>query len=81
MTHSDNKNHGKAYSYKTRKDRIRLRIIDSMDSICKAKGKDSQSKAKYYDTYDFSKTDPQGSYTGITNDNDYQVPVQDADDL
>ncbi len=28
-----------------------------------------------------SSFDPQGSYTGTNIDNEYEVPVQDADDL
>lgn len=28
-----------------------------------------------------SKFDAQGSYTGVRTDNEYELPVQDADDL
>ncbi len=28
-----------------------------------------------------SKFDAQGSYTGVSTDSDYELPVQDADDL
>ncbi|MGN1121821.1 MAG: hypothetical protein ACI4RV_05595 [Eubacteriales bacterium] len=71
----------KSYSYKSRKERIRLRIIDGMDSICASKGPEAQSRAQYYDTYDYKKTDPEGSYTGVPTHQFGQVPVQDADDL
>ena len=27
------------------------------------------------------KTDPQGSWTGVPSDNEYETPTQDADDL
>jgi hypothetical protein len=80
----------KTYSYKTRKEKIRLRIIDTpedspvldgMDSICKSKGEEAVKRADYYDSYDWSATDPEGSYTGIPTDTFGEVPVQDVDDL
>lgn len=71
----------KSYSYKTRTDHVRLRIIDGLDSICEMKGPEAVAKQRYYDSYDFSKTDPEGSYTGIPNEVFDGKPVQDADDL
>lgn len=77
-------NHGekkKTYSYKTRYDKIRLKIIDGMDSICKLKGPEAMNRAEYYDLYNFKATDPEGSYTGVPAKEFGEVPVQDADDL
>lgn len=87
----------KTYSYKTRTDKIQLRIIDGIDdaktpensknmlcgmeSICRSKGKDAVKKAAYYDSYNFKATDPEGSYTGIPTSQFGDVPVQDVDDL
>ena len=80
----------KTYSYKTRKEKIRLRIIDGsegkqmldgMDSICRAKGKEAVKRANYYDSYNLSATDPEGMYTGVPADTFGEVPVQDVDDL
>ena len=69
------------YSYRTKTNRIKLRIIDGMDSICEKKGSEAQNKAKYYDSYDVKKTDPDGSYTGVPTEPFGSEPVQDADDL
>ena len=71
----------KTYSYKTRCDKIRLRIIDGMDAICESKGKEAMNRAKYYDSYNLKATDPVGSYTGFPAKEFGVVPVQDADDL
>ena len=81
MKQTDGTGKGKTYSYKTRRERVRLRIIAGMESICEQKGKKATERAQYYDGYDFQKTDPQGSYTGVPTDNVGTVPVQDADDL
>lgn len=97
MNNKSNSNKNKTYSYKTRTDKIQLRIIDGidedkvqqgrenmlcgMDSICRSKGKDAVNKARYYDSYDFKATDPEGSYTGIPTSQFGEVPVQDVDDL
>lgn len=72
---------GKPGSYKTRREKIRLKIIDGMDSICASKGEEALRKAEYYDSYDFKATDPEGSYTGIPAKEFGKVPVQDVDDL
>lgn len=69
------------YSYRTKTNRIKLRILDGMDSICEKKGSEAQNKAKYYDSYDVKKTDPDGSYTGVPTEPFGGEPVQDADDL
>lgn len=78
----------KTYSYKTRKEKIKLTILDGnkpildgMDSICKAKGEDAVRRAEYYNSYDLKATDPQGMYTGIPAKEFGEVPVQDVDDL
>ena len=99
-----NKDAKKTYSYKTRKDKIRLRIVDTpeekqklsekgqmldgnhqildgMDSICKAKGREAVERAEYYNSYNLSATDPQGMYTGVPINTFGEEPVQDADDL
>ena len=82
----DTKN--KTYSYTSRKEKIRLKIVDSekqmldgMDSICSSKGEEAKAKARYYDKYDFAATDPEGSYTGIPTEEFGKVPFQDVDDL
>lgn len=77
----DEEKNEKKYSYRTRTDKIRLRVIDGMDSICKAKGAEAVARARYYDSYDFGSTNPDGSYTGVTNEVFDGEPVQDADDL
>ena len=69
------------YSYRTKTNRIKLRILDGMDSICEKKGSEAQNKAIYYDSYDVKKTDPDGSYTGVPTEPFGSEPVQDADDL
>lgn len=71
----------KTYSYKTKTRRVRLKIIDGMDSICAHKGSEAQNRAKYYDSFDLKKTDPDGSYTGVPTEPFGSEPVQDADDL
>lgn len=81
MSFQQNGEKGKTYSYKTRQEKIKLRIIDGMDSICKLKGPEAENRAKYYDSYDFKATDPGGSYTGVPTKQFGEVPVQDVDDL
>lgn len=97
MNNKSKNNGNKTYSYKTRTDKIQLRIIDGidedkvqqggknmlcgMDSICRSKGAEAVKKAAYYDSYDFKATDPEGSYTGIPTSQFGEVPVQDVDDL
>lgn len=81
MRHEKGSHEPKTYSYKSRKERIRLKIIDGMDSICESKGPEAQSRAQYYDSYDYKMTDPGGSYTGVPAHELGAVPVQDADDL
>lgn len=59
---------GGKYKYRTRKEHVTLRIVDSEDR-------------KNVPIMDCSEnTDPLGSYTGKPLDRD-DVPVQDADDL
>lgn len=77
----ENSRDKKTYSYKTRKEKIRIKLIDGMDSICKSKGAEAENRAKYYDSYDFGATNPDGSYTGVTDSVFDPEPVQDADDL
>lgn len=80
MNKNKDKN-AKTYSYKTRKEKIRLTILDSMDSICKSKGEEAVRRAEYYNSYDLKATDPQGMYTGVPAGGFGEVPVQDVDDL
>lgn len=94
MNKNKDKN-AKTYSYKTRKEKIKLTILDDnkqildgkcqmldgMDSICKSKGKEAERRAEYYNSYDLKATDPQGSYTGVPAGEFGKVPVQDVDDL
>lgn len=75
------KKEGKSYSYKTRQQKIKLKILDSMDAICKSKGPEAEKRAEYYNSYNLKATDPEGSYTGIPANPFGDVPVQDADDL
>ena len=58
-----------------------LKLIDGMDSICDSKGPQAVEKAKYYNSFGLSKTDPLGSYTGVPSEDSDTRPVQDADDL
>ncbi len=97
MNNKSKNTQSKTYSYKTRTDRIQLKIIDGndekknpesgkemlcgMESICRSKGAEAVKKAEYYDSYDFKATDPEGSYTGIPTSQFGEVPVQDVDDL
>ena len=81
MNFVKNENKSKAYSYKSRKEKVKLRILDSMDAICESKGPEAQRRAEYYNSYDLKATDPEGSYTGIPAKPFGSVPVQDADDL
>lgn len=71
----------RVYAYTSHKRRTRLHLLDSMDSLCEAKGPEAQNRAAYYDSYDFQKTDPTGSYTGLPTDEFGRQPIQDADDL
>ncbi len=94
MNKNKDKN-AKTYSYKTRKEKIKLTILDdnkpildgnhqmldSMDSICKSKGEEAVRRNEYYNSYDLKATDPQGMYTGIPAKEFGEVPVQDVDDL
>ncbi len=75
------KKEGKSYSYKTRQQKIKLKILDGMDSICESKGPEAQRRAEYYNSYNLKATDPEGSYTGIPAKEFGSVPVQDVDDL
>ena len=79
--YKNEKKEGKSYSYKTRQQKIKLKILDGMDSICKAKGPEAVRRAEYYNSYNLKATDPEGSYTGIPADPFGGKPVQDADDL
>ncbi len=81
MIHENPLSKPKRYSYKARKDTIRLNILDGMDSICESKGENYKRRAAYYDEYDFDMTDPEGSYTGVPTSPFGKVPIQDADDL
>lgn len=92
-----NKEAKKTYSYKSRKDKIRLRIVDDtdvqkghpknsklldgMDSICASKGSEAMKRAEYYNQFDYKSTDPEGMYTGVPTKTFGEVPVQDVDDL
>ena len=49
MNKNKDKN-AKTYSYKTRKEKIKLTILDSMDSICKSKGEEAERRAEYYNS-------------------------------
>ena len=87
MNKNKDKN-AKTYSYKTRKEKIKLTIfdgnkpiLDSMDSICKSKGEEAVRRAEYYNSYDLKATDPQGMDTGVPAGGFGDVPVQDVDDL
>lgn len=81
MSEENVKGKGKSYSYKTRREKIRLKLIDGMDSICDSKDPQAVEKAKYYNSFGLSKTDPLGSYTGVPSEDSDTRPVQDADDL
>lgn len=81
INNKNNKKAGKSYSYKTRQQKIKLKILDGMDSICKSKGPEAERRAEYYNSYNLKATDPEGSYTGIPTSPFGEVPVQDADDL
>ena len=88
MERNNRDNQNKTYSYTSRKEKIRLKIVDSkkpyldgMESICNAKGESAVKKKEYYDKYDFTATDPEGSYTGVPEKLFGGVPVQDVDDL
>ncbi len=66
----------KAYKYKTRKEHVRLKILD--DTNVSYNDSSLEEKLPIYDGQ--TKTDPFGSYTGVCA-NPYEVPVQDVDDL
>ncbi len=70
----------KKYKYSTRKQHVRLTIVDDASQLCD-KEQDSMVKVDVplYDGHT-PKTDPFGSYTGVSAD-PYEVPVQDVDDL
>ncbi len=71
MRKNANESTSKRFSYTSRKEKIRLKLIDPDDE--KTNPADSFPNG-------FSKTDVDGSYTGVPKNGD-EKPVQDADDL
>ncbi len=70
----------KKYKYKTRKEHVRVTIVDDKSHYGSENGDFlNMGKVPIYDGHT-PQTDPFGSYTGVCNDPN-EVPVQDVDDL